>query len=339
MSASEADRIVLARALLTGKDEPGVRAILERAQPLPPTIGPDAAALLEDALRKGGVIALARLGGARVARTVRDGRIVRGRLWERHPPLELRYGAASLSLLAWLAGEPVLRAGPGWNYEGPLESGDALLAYVALDRLARAGSPRTGPAFARSTACVLGFADRIEAPSLEGLDAFVADGRLLEAISPHLGERWATMVDALLGLPDPRELTARGRAQARVLGAFLRAADRTGRRDLAGFLVEAAEVLRERRPDPSAWTFDLSLASSVAERSAARRAAAAFFEAIGEIARWQREAAATSFIDEEYEIAQLTLSRYERFGPDGFRWAAALAQELSSLSEATGGSP
>src|SRR5690606_39889853 len=40
VSASEADRIVLARALLTGKDEPGVRASLERAQPLPPTPGP-----------------------------------------------------------------------------------------------------------------------------------------------------------------------------------------------------------------------------------------------------------------------------------------------------------
>src|SRR5260221_10450374 len=105
IAASEAEIVTMARAL-TAPHAHDVWALLAGARVLPPRLGPTSAQLVGDALSQVWP-ALWKRDGARRGATIRDGKVVRGRGWERHPPTSLRFSDVALKVLRWLVATPL----------------------------------------------------------------------------------------------------------------------------------------------------------------------------------------------------------------------------------------
>lgn len=355
VSGSEALLINLARTLV-GVDNPAYIRALRGRHKFGGAIGPTAMALLQQTLARGVAQKLLRRGGWQTRRTlvVRGSGIatpVRGRLWERHRPLPpLRFGPASFALLAWLVREDVAR---------PLESlprlpgtslADDLLHYFALDHLRRVGGrPSEQPAFRGSPLIQLAYPDELAAEPLPAIefDALVGPGAfVLEALQPDLAQRWIEMERSKGTIESLDKMIQLGDAQRSVLDRLFAALERAqpARRDLAGFLVEAGEVLLRRGPDRRWWTASLDMHAPLSARQRAFTAASATLQAIARLGRWVEDAGLVAHFDDDYEAAQLLLGNWQamrrrpaldprglELAPSGFERAAALARELESL--------
>jgi hypothetical protein len=113
--------------------------------------------------------------------------------------------------------------------------------------------------------------------------------------------------------------------------------DAAGRRDLAGFLLDAGRPLLEQ--PASRWVEGLSLTAALSARSAAARASGALLRALGRLAQWDKEHRAVRFFDDTYDAAQLLLSEWSHFGEAGFRRAADLERELATSLTTAGAIP
>jgi hypothetical protein len=107
-----------------------------------------------------------------------------------------------------------------------------------------------------------------------------------------------------------------------------------GRRDLAGFVIDAMLPLlgREVAPFPN----DLDRTKPLSTRMAARNAAGALLRALACWVEWDRSHRGVRFLDDDYEASQLLLSRFEKalqHGADVL--SAAWLAELASLSPTT----
>src|SRR5262245_23604458 len=122
---------MMARALVVPYEH-DVRAMLERSCSMPAAIGPTCAALVEDALRPLWP-ALWQRDGARPGVTLCGGTPRSGRGWERHAPAPLVHTSTTLRTLRWLAGMRLGTTAVGALKEGPLEIGDQVVIYLALD--------------------------------------------------------------------------------------------------------------------------------------------------------------------------------------------------------------
>ena len=105
--------------------------LLEAAPARPECLGRDAVDLVKDALAKGCVLLLTRLGGWRRERHLRDARIVEGRLWERTPPeqLGLTFSRNTLDFLMWEAAKKPDKDKTGWQPPVEPTTGDLVLLY------------------------------------------------------------------------------------------------------------------------------------------------------------------------------------------------------------------
>lgn len=300
VSVREAEMLRSVQSLFVGA--PRVR----RGDP-PERLGPEAMQVLENTLRTGVVSALVRRGGWV------------SRLWRTTPQLELRFSAASFELCRWLAGS---ESSPG----AASSVGDALLHYLAADALQRANrsfapiasSPLVSLAFAQSTP-----ADWTLLMNSNGLI-------VLEAVQEDLARAWVRQEHAKTELVDATAMLTFGTQQRKVLEGFFGALETVGRRDLARFAVVAAARLVDR--PAHRWIASLG-PTTLAQRSEATRASAAFLSSLAQLARWHQQWAMVRFIDDEYEQAQKHLSAWDVLGTAGFERAAALADALVSLRE------
>lgn len=337
VAASEFDLLSVVRALVGG-ERGAVDGLLRRARGGRDQISPGALDVAQDILAKGAVLALARRGGWRRARSLRGGSVVSGRLWDRYPAPAMVFSPFSFQLCRWLVESDL--GGARWTPLAgtPRSAGDELCAYLALDLADAAGCQHalvTQPGIRASGLCWLGFFDRLAGHgggALPDLDPLAGEHAfLIDALAPELSRRWVQVEHAksrIVGSARMREL---GAAQARVLDAWASAAERAGRRDLCRFAVDAAaELARSARP-AFAWIEALEPGQTLAERSAARHAAAAFLRALDRMSRWARDARAVRFIDDGYDAAQLWLSIWECLGDDGHARLTAIADELSAL--------
>ncbi|GHG72633.1 hypothetical protein [Comamonas sp. JC664] len=347
VAPTEHSLLTLARAVVGMGQYASVEDLLRGIHTVPRRFSPPALQVLRDTLAKGSVLALARAGGWRRERSLHEGQVRSGRLWERHAPPPLRFSPLTLHVLRWMLEQPLTKLGvTPLEVEGTPTLADEWLLYLCCRLVAGTHCARAlgvQPVFRRSALCWLGFPEQFGTTRPE-LDAaaftpLLADGAwLLEALRRELAQRWRGLEESKRSIASPAEAMALGAAQEAVLAAFLDAVDAAGRRDLAGFLIDAARPLMDQ--PASRWVEGLSSSASLSSRAEAARASAAFLRTLGRLSRWDAEHRAVRFFDDDYDTAQLLLSEWGTFGEAGFRRAEDHARELAtSLTSAAAAVP
>jgi hypothetical protein len=340
VAASEHDIIMMARTLVMGSAaQDDIWSLLCSSRQVAPKIGPTCAALLEDTLRQAWR-ALWLRSGARPGASidVAAGATPRGRLWERHAPVPLPFTRASVELLRWLVETPF--AAPNASLEAlpvrPLEIGDQLLVYLALDAAHRTPALRVLAAqpFVRAAPLAwLGFAHALARrgapPPSAGSLTTGAGAIVVEALAGELARRWHTVELGKRAIFEPDALIDLGEAQDATLAGFMASCDAARRRDLALFVLEAAAPLLARGLAPLPAQLDPS--TTLGLRARARGAAGALLRAVVRWGEWDQLHRGVRFIDDDYAAAQLLLERFEPVGSSGLARAAHWLTELASL--------
>ncbi len=346
VAASESDLVMLARALVAANPTEAC-AMMYRTRTLPPAISVACEELLGDALAQVWP-ALWRRGGIEPgASTGADGVIRRGRVWERRASAGLAFSVATLQLLRWLLATPL--GVPAATVRSILHAvddpppaaltvGDQVMVYLALD--AAAGTPMQAAIAAQPLARAaplawLGFADLFGAAPVPAFDGLCggAGALVVEALAGELARRWRTVELTKRMIAAPEVLIALGAAQDAVLGGFMAACERHQRRDLAGFVIDAAAPLLARgiAPVPAR----LQPAATLASRAAARVAAGALLRGVTRWAAWDQAHRGVRFLDDDYAATQLLLARFEAIQAVGAARAAAWLADLASLAPTT----
>lgn len=294
-------------------------------------IGPTAMSLLQQILARGVSAELLRRGGWETRRTlVADpgspgtSQVARGRLWERHPRLPpLHFTSASFRLLSWLRAEDVAAPKAVLQFKAPISVADELLVYFAAEQIIKAGGNLQQPAFLRSPLCQLAFSNHLASaeplPTLDFRPLTSGDGAIvLEALQSELARRVVDIEKAKHECVTLDGMVRIGAAQAHAFAGLFRAVDLVvpRRRDLAGFMAEAARSLLAKGPericpDHRWWVEALDLRAPLAARQAAFSAAATFLRTIGQLGRWLDDAGIVAHFDDDYVDAQLLLSSWE----------------------------
>ena len=329
VSRFEANLLRIARFILK-------QAPVEQAQRLifdkidrPNCLSGDCLHLLRDSLEKGVILWLVRSGAWRKERYLRNGTPKFGRLWERTNPEELGldFGKPTVEFLMWLTATRAKDEKPFWRddirrhrigdqvfvflaYEA-LKLCDAELAATmrtsnicienALIRLAYANDFATGQALPEPS-----FAIWLNEPGIY----------VLEALQPYLESRWLLVERSKGQLGDWGTMSQQGLAQAQVLGAYLQAIDRIGRRDLGRFLMGVlSRLLASSELTASFWTGGLQGAGPprLAERLDTQRNALNVVRQIGRLREWQQSARQSGYMDEDYGVSQFWLAEWERY--------------------------
>jgi hypothetical protein len=319
--------------------------VLDRT-PRPPALSRACAELVADSLAKGCLLFLARAGGWRRERFLRDGQPRDGRLWERWPPAELAltFSRHALEFLIWItAHRPGDQKPPLELPAAELTPADRLLVFLTYDLLrdTEAGPPlRAIPAVATDglvrLACPDDFAGLPNdpgpdfAPWLTGVGA-----AMLEALQPFLRDRWVAVERRKVQVGDWAALRDLGLAQERVLTAFTDAAEANGRPDLVRFLLRAAATVLPAGVTPEAFAGGLQGTGPprLADRVEVHRRALALPRHLDRLQRWERRARGVGFLDEGYAASQVWKADWERLGGDELAArAAALVRQVEPLT-------
>ncbi|MEO6771786.1 MAG: hypothetical protein ABI467_02040 [Kofleriaceae bacterium] len=337
VAASEAEIVAMARALIAPQAL-DVWGLLAGSRTLPAKIGPTCAALVGDALAQLWP-ALWRRDGARPGAALRAGKVVRGRGWERHPVAPLEHSPYTLALVRWLVAMPLAVTGAIDKLGArPATIGDQVIAYLALE-ISRETPAQLEIArwaqVARAPLAWLGFAHLLpgDPPEPAAFDELVTGpgAVVIEALQLELAKRWRAVELTKRAMTDPDPLIAIGHGQEVTLTRFMDACTRAGRRDLAGFILDAMLPLLAR--DVAPFPDDLDRTRPLSVRMAARHAAGALLRGLATWCGWDREHRGVRFLDDDYEASQLLLSRFEQVARHGADVLVAtwLAQ-LSSLA-------
>jgi hypothetical protein len=333
VAASEHDLIMMARALVAPADHDPWN-LRGRAKEMPKLISPACAALVADALRQIWP-ALWRGHGSRPETMVRGGATVTGRPWQRDAPIGLPHSAATLEILRWLVATRLGTVEAGTVLHAhPLAMGDQVVLYFALELVRdQAFVLARQPLASRSSLVWLGYAHLLEnePPPFDDL----VDGAgsvIVEAIAPELAKRWLAIECTKREFTDPTRLATLGRVQDAVLARFMAACDRRRRRDLAAWILDAAAPSLARGVAPYPANLDPKTPLSV--RAAGRLGAGALLRAVVRWCDWDQQHRMVRFIDDDYQLAQHLLARFERLGHASAERAAAWLADLAALTPA-----
>ena len=332
VAASEAEIIAMARAL-TAPQALDVWGLLAGSRSMPAKIGPTCAELVGDALAQLWP-ALWRRDGARPGASIRAGKVVRGRGWERNVVAPLEHSPFTLALLRWLVEMPLATPGAVDKLGAkPATIGDQVVAYLALDIATETPAQFTiarSSHAARSPLAWLGFAHVLPGDPPESFDALVTGpgAVVVEALQLDLAKRWRNVELGKRAVSDPDELIRLGHGQDLTLTRFMDACTRAGRRDLAGFILDAMLPLLAR--DVAPFPNDLDRTKPLSVRMAARNAAGALLRGLQTWCDWDRAHRGVRFLDDDYEASQLLLTRFEKSARHGAdilvpTWLAQLA--------------
>jgi hypothetical protein len=347
VAQSEAEQLTVARALVGQETLAAAEGVIRRWRNMPTSarykgkIGPTSMQLLRSTLAKGAVLQLARRGGWRSMRFVESGRVVRGRMWERHRPEAIRFSGFSMHLIRWLTEAPIARTDCPILEAVHETFGDELLMYLAIDLCRRMDCGDTlakQAAFRRSGLVWLGFPDvlahhGVGVPEPRMFERLLEPEGvvLLEALREIRRERWTQIELKKRTIVSGQEMIRLGGTQAAVAHGFLAAIDKRHRRDLAQcFLLAGARVL-EKNDDPNDWVGRLESTGRVADRARARSAAGSFLKVLDALSRWGYESRSVRFFDEEYDAAQLYLSLYEELSDRAIQRAQRIVRDLEAL--------
>jgi hypothetical protein len=308
----------------------------------------DAVALVQDALAKGIISELARVGGWRRERQLRGGAVVAGRLWERTPPcdLGLTFSAETLRFLIALTAVDLKRPKEfAWRPQpSSLTLGDQVFLYFAYAAL-RDKTAYESLALARRPAmlghalCRLAFpedfADATEAepPDFASWTAGVG-ACVLEALQTELATRWMQVERDKENIADFGRMRSLGRSQELVLDGYYKAVEKAGRLDLARFLLVTAAAVLPPQAAAQAWVGGLlpPPGARLADRAETYRAASTFLRSLERMAAWTAAARQVGYFDEGYAASQLWLADWEQHDGDArLVRARGIVQQLDPL--------
>jgi hypothetical protein len=310
-----------------------------RLSPAPPCLSRTCVRLVQDMLAKGLVIHLVRAGGWRRERFLKGNQPVEGRAWER-VPLDVRrleFGEHTLGFLFWLTAEKPGDARGDWDAPAEeLSAADELFLAVALDALRQLPDVFQAlpakAAFHRNPLCWLispgDFAS--EEPAPPTFDPWLTGTRaaILECLQPVLTQRWVRNERGKGQVGDWKRMRQQGRAEFAALAAFLAAAEKAARPDLARFVLRSASaVFVGGELAPAFWTGGLQGTGPprLADRLETQRAALALPRQLESLQRWERKARSVGYFDENYQASQLWKADWEAARGDD---VAALAHRV-----------
>lgn len=316
-------------------------------QDAPKCLSAGAVHLVRDSLAKGCVLYLAREGGWRKDRFLRNGTQKFGRLWERSPlaELTLNFSRHTLDFLIWITSVRPADANQksSWSADvADLTPADQLFLFLAYEGLRENESGvalRLKQPFASLPLCRLAYPDDFAAVPAEVPVDYkpwtVGQGALLlEAMQPVLTTRWLQLERRKGQIGQWDQLRQIGQSQERTLTAFMQACEDANRRDLARFLLKSLSTLLSTELTPAFWTGGLQGPGPgrLADRLETQRSALAFLRAGDRMHRWERWARSVSFYEDIYPIAQLWLLDWEHsFGERTARRATDVLRQLEPL--------
>jgi hypothetical protein len=283
--------------------------------------------LIKDALGKGSVLLLTKLGGWRRERHLRGEEIREGRLWERTTPqqLGLTFTGATLDFLIWITAGKQTEEEQTWQPGGAPALGDLMLLHFAFEQLRSHERGRkllgSEPLQAHGLGW-LAYPDEHARASSEGQPDFGpwitgVGACVLEALQPALAERWVQMETDKGRITAWQQMRDLGRAQERALEAFLKAVEHANRLDLARFLLVAASRLLTAHAAAEMWVQNLwQHAQRLADRAETYRGALALLRQMPRLQQWDRKARSVGYFDEGYQASQLWKADWERYVGD-----------------------
>ena len=320
--------------------------------PRPECLSRSAVDLVQDSLSKGCVLYLVRAGGWRNDRYLREAKPFAGRIWERSPLEErsLRFSRHVVEFLMWATAERVHETQTPWDAPSEaLTPADELFFFLAFDAC-RADPDltqglRRKRAFRENPFCRLAFpgdvADGAESALPRFDDCFTGlPAVILECLQTELARRWTRSERAKGQIGDWTAMREQGRAEFAALEAFLEAAARANRLDLARFLLNVNATLFRNELQPIFWTGGLqgSGPSRLADRLDTQRSALSVPRQMDALAAWQDRARSIGYFDDGYAASQLWKQDWE--AADGDRVADRARAALDSLEPLrTGPSP
>lgn len=341
VSRFEANLLTILQHLLGHSAGDAIRLINE-SRPRPPCLSASAVHLVRDRLAKGCIQFLVRGGGWRVERILRNGDLASGRAWDRTPLVErtLSFGKQSLEFLMWLTSENPRKPSVPWRpASGKAAAADEFFFAIALASLESEAEIVTA-VVEKSPFAENGLA-RLACPAAFGaFDLPVSDfltwfepprSAILECLQHWLAMRWLRSERAKGQTADWAKLGQQGRSENAVLSAFIAAARRADRPDLARFILDASAMAFGRSDrTPEYWIGGLEGVgpSRLAERLAIRRAAVAMPRSVGTLAEWTQHYRGVGYFDEGYVAAQYWKEEWDAYGGD------VLAERARSVVEA-----
>jgi hypothetical protein len=334
VTVQESELLRLARAVVGQASYHEVERLLIAPRAAPTQLAPTAMGLLEETLSRGVSLSLMRGGGWRAER--------KQRLWERMKLPPMHFHAGSFQLLQWLLKTPLtetnVKALPGGK--GALGWADEALLALTLSLVTDTPCEKTvasQPRVRASALCwllqpaALARAEELGDPAPEvGFSASSPLLLFLEAWQPVFARSWAQMELKKGEVVDPGELARVSRAQDAVLGALLKAGESERRRELTGFLVEAAAEVFKRPLSGNDFVRNLAPTAPLRERTEARKHAGALMRAVVKLRGWDQEHRAVRFFEEGYAQAQAMVKAWEVLGDAGFREAERVLSELEN---------
>jgi FtsH ternary system domain X6 len=321
--------------------------IAERS-PRPAVVSRAAGELVAESLTKGCVLFLARVGGWRQERFLRNGKPRDGRIWDRTAPAEmpLAFSRHALEWLLWLTANRPDDAQTALTLtDADLTSADRLLVFLTYHALRDSeftAALRARPAIASHGLIRLAFPEDFSAVKAEPLMAAWLDGlgaTILEALEPWLVDRWIQIEQHKREIGDWPALAALGREEERLLTLFAAAAEDGGRPDLIRWQLRVAAAVLP--PDVSKDMFSGGLQGTgparLGERLDVLRLALAVPRHLLRLRDWERRARTIGYLDEGYSAAQAWLADWERLGGDALaERAEALVGEVEPLKVSQG---
>jgi len=281
--------------------------------------------LVKDSLAKGCVLRLVRAGGWRNDRFLRGGQPVLGRIWERSPLEDraLHFSRHVVEFLLWATSERVHETSAWWDAKELLPA-DELFYWLAFD--ACRGDPDVSAvlsckaAFLENPLCRISFPGELSGTPFgpPNFDACFTGLRaaILECLQPELARRWLRSERSKGQIGDWGTMRNRGEAEHATLSAFLAAARRANRLDLARFVLNVNATLFRGELQPIFWTGGLqgSGPSRLADRLETQRAALAMPRQMRTLCEWEQDARAVGYFDDGYAASQLYKQEWEAAG-------------------------
>lgn len=326
VSRFEANLLRILAYLLGREPIERVLDLLKNRCPRPPCLSRGAVALVQDALAKGTVSLLARRGGWRKERFLRNQQVVEGRLWDRTPPhqLALSFSGETLQFLIDLTGaKPADEESPRICDPDRLTLGDQIFLLFANEALRECLARKDletlqkRPAFRRNSLCWLSNPQDFQGITLEKPLDFTpwvegTGAAIVEALQLDLVRSWSQLEGDKERQISPVFMRQLGDAQKEAIEGFLDAAEKAERYDLARFVLRTASRIVTPYAQVEMWIGALRLSDlRLADRTIVYQKALVFLHQMLRLQTWAKKARTVHYFDDGYPAAQLFLADWE----------------------------
>lgn len=339
----EAKLLQILHYLLRRGDEQQALDLVFQTTESPTCLTKNAITLIQTTLARGIVRILTYSSGWKIEKSIHDDTILQGRLWERHGPetMALEFSPYSLRLLVWLTAENPQDPRKRWPGSNDLTMGDQILLFLIFSALRSTDllhRLRQRKIFAQNALCRLFFPTDFISEAAQTLPDFRpwlrgVGSTVLEALQKELSEQYYQAECQKQNIRDWQMLVAVGQAQYETLTAYLDALQTANRLDLTRFLFPVLSKILFPGQTIHWWMRELPTSElRLSERQQCRQSALALPRIVGTLQRWERDARAVGYFEEEYAVSQYWKSVWEEWqGEQLAQFADQLLTEIEAL--------